>query len=145
MNEPLYLFKLNEETGEVKKYTITDYEDGRAHWSSNLAFRSYKISGTRYYCYDTDLDMFKNGRVYSWDDSIEHARSIMATSIKKRRAKANREYKKWDKLFKRLMGEPVKDTIEDEIDKLQTYKLFVGSDEIYMSKDDVKEILKGKR
>lgn len=98
--DTLYHFQLNEETGEVIRREITTYEAGV--WTSQKMYWRYRYHGTMYYCYQSDLDRFKNGHVYSFDDSIPHARSIILTEIKKRRAKAKREYDRWDDVFKKL-------------------------------------------
>ncbi len=143
--QPLYCFKLNEETGEIRQFKITEYEIGRAHWSNKQSYYRFKINGATFYCYENDLNRFKHSHVYSHSPSLDHAKSIIITEVKKRRAKARREYKKWDNAFKGLCGEPVETTIEAEIDKLQTYKLYVGSDEILVRKDDVKDIVKNQK
>lgn len=98
--QPLFHFKLNEETGEVIKREITNYKGDI--WNYKNMYWRYRHNGVWYYCYESDLDRFKNGHVYSFNDDIRHARSIILQDVKLRRAKAHREYEKWDGIFEKM-------------------------------------------
>ena len=48
------------------------------------------------------MDKFLSGHVYSFNSDILHAKSIIMNNIKIRRAKAKREYDRWDDVFEKL-------------------------------------------
>lgn len=53
----------------------------------------------------------------------------------------NREHKARDMAIKALEQEPILDKIRAEIMKLQTYKMFVGENTVYVERDDVLQII----
>jgi len=95
--KPLYKFILDEETGNIEKVEIADYEEGR--WVSNKLYWRYKYNSTTYYCYNSDLDKFKNGHVYSFNPSIVDARLIIADAVHDKAVKAEKEAKRWHKVY----------------------------------------------
>lgn len=102
MGEILYLFKLDEDTGELIRREITVYELGS--WTSNKIYWRYRYHGVMYYCYQSDLDRFKNGHMYSFNDDYRHAYGIICNDIKIRRAKAKTVYDRWDDVFQKLIS-----------------------------------------
>lgn len=53
----------------------------------------------------------------------------------------SREHKARDMAIKALEQEPILDKIRAEIMKLQTYKMFVGENTVYVERDDVLQII----
>ena len=98
--EKLYCFKLNKDTGEIKKIEISNYE--RRQWNNGEKFFRYKLASTVYYAYEKDFDRFKNDRVYSLNDSLEDAIDIITNALSKKRDDAKFMLDKWDGLINRI-------------------------------------------
>jgi hypothetical protein len=48
------------------------------------------------------MDKFLSGHVYSFNPDILYAKSIIMNNVKIRRAKAKREYERWNDVFEKL-------------------------------------------
>ena len=92
MNDILYCFKLDKETGEVNKVEITDYSSGR--FVNNKSFYRYKVNGNLYYAYSSDLDRFKNDHVYSFNGDFDRAVEIIRSWLIERNEKEYAIYEK---------------------------------------------------
>jgi len=97
----LYKYVLNESTGEISVEKITTYEKGR--WSDRKPY--YRIRTGRYnycYCYEKDLDRYRDGHVYSFNDDVQKASSTIIDAVRLRRDKYKKEYDRWSNVLKRL-------------------------------------------
>lgn len=93
--KPIYVFRLTDDG--IVQYTITEYED-RGRW-----YR-YKRGGVAYID-KNKMDVLKNGRLCSFNDSLEHATNIIIKDMETRRNKAYNEFLKWDEKIKMLEAE----------------------------------------
>lgn len=98
--KPLYKFVLDEEIGKILAQEITEYDSGK--WLSNIGYLRYKENGIWKYCYTNKMDKFLSGHVYSFNPDILYAKSIIMNNVKIRRAKAKREYERWNDVFEKL-------------------------------------------
>lgn len=98
--KPLYKFILDEDTGKIFVREITEYDSGK--WLSDIGYLRYKENRCWKYCYTDKIDKFLSGHVYSFDPDILHAKSIITNNVKMRRAKAKREYERWNDVFEKL-------------------------------------------
>ena len=98
----LYCFKLNEETGEVIKITISPEEFEAKTWTNNKKYWRFKLNNQIMYCYEQNLDMFKNSKVYSFNDDIEAAKKIICQTISDRKTKAEKDLKRYSTLLKKM-------------------------------------------
>lgn len=105
---PLYVFKLDNITGEIKRFEITHYHekhlnrfgkveycfkvDGINKASSDLSFRNEK------------LNRFVNGKVVSFEDDMDKARKIIVETLRNKSEQAAIEKRTADYLLK-IMGE----------------------------------------
>lgn len=88
----LYCFKLNTETGEIKRIEISDYVSGK--FTTNKKYLRYKYKGAECFAYSDEFDRFKNNHVYSYDGNINNAVQIIYKSLMGKRDKEYKEYKK---------------------------------------------------
>ena len=91
-HETLYCFKLNKETGVIKKIEINDYESGK--WSDKKQWYRFRLDSVVYYAYSHDFDRFKNDRVYSFNDSFDDAVRIIYNTIMGKRDYEYTQYKR---------------------------------------------------
>ena len=105
---PLYVFKLDNITGEIKRFEVTHYHekhlnrfgkveycfkvDGINKASSDLSFRNEK------------LNRFVNGKVVSFEDDVDKARKIIVETLRNKSEQAAIEKRTADYLLK-IMGE----------------------------------------
>ena len=105
---PLYVFKLDNITGEIIRFEITHYHekhlnrfgkveycfkvDGINKASSDLSFRNEK------------LNRFVNGKVVSFEDDVDKARKIIVETLRNKSEQAAIEKRTADYLLK-IMGE----------------------------------------
>lgn len=108
MMKPLYVFKLDNITGEIIRFEITHYHekhlnrfgkveycfkvDGINKASSDLSFRNEK------------LNRFVNGKVVSFEDDVDKARKIIVETLRNKSEQAAIEKRTADYLLK-IMGE----------------------------------------
>jgi len=100
MMKPLYKFILDEDTGKIFAREITEYDSGK--WLADTGYLRYKENGFRKYVYLDKMDKYLSGHVYSFNPDILHAKSIIMNNVKIRRAKAKREYERWNGVFEKL-------------------------------------------
>lgn len=100
--ESLYCYKLDEETGEIIKITITpDQYELRKYTNTKYCWR-ININGYIHHCYEQDLDRFKTWKVYSFKDDIEAAREIFDKELKERRTKAQKEAERYHEVLDKM-------------------------------------------
>ena len=100
MDEILYCFKLNKETGEIKRIDIKNYERGK--WTGSKNFFRYRINSNIYYAYENDLERFKNDRMYTFNPSMERAVEEIQKKLTSNRDIAKHELEKWETLLDKL-------------------------------------------
>lgn len=98
----IYCYKLNDETGEIKKIAITDYKKGQ--WSNSKTFYRFRRNGAITYAYDVDFDKFKNNHVYSFDADLDKARSIILEALDVKRTIAHNNYLKYTERKDKIEG-----------------------------------------
>lgn len=99
--QPLYRFKLDEETGEITRLEITDYDLFR--WSNGEEYYRWQILSNGHYCYiKKDMDRYKSKRLYSFNPDIEHAREIIKQAINEKRCAAHEEYLRNTELIEKI-------------------------------------------
>ena len=96
MGKTLYCFKLIEQTGEVRKLEITDYEE------LNNSYRWEQTGGYIEYIYKKDLDKVKNNKVYSFDDNMDNCVDMIYRSLSEKKDKADRELNKYQTVMRQL-------------------------------------------
>ena len=88
----LYCFKLNKETGEIRKIEITNYASGM--WNNKKQWFRFRLESVVYYAYSQDFDRFKNDRMYSFSGNMQHAVGIIYQTLMEKRDKEYKDYKK---------------------------------------------------
>lgn len=88
----LYCFKLNKETGEIRKIEITNYASGM--WNNKKQWYRFRLESVIYYAYSQDFDRFKNDRVYSFDGDFDRAVEIIRSTLIERKEKEYAVYEK---------------------------------------------------
>lgn len=100
---PLYKFSLNEETGKIVVQEIADYTERSSSYSSHgKRYWIYKGIGCWMYVYESKLDRYLSGHVYSFNPDITHARKIILESVSAKASKAFKEYKRWSKVKSKM-------------------------------------------
>lgn len=101
----LYLFKLNEETGEIEQVFATlHYEETVV--SKYIDTRIYGIDLP--YTYGTirvrkeNIDKCVNYRVYTFNPDPVHARQIIYNTIYEKKEKTRKELNRWEKVLSKM-------------------------------------------
>ena len=107
-NIPLYCFRINEETGEITSYELTDYKkilkcsytnqhefrfDGR-----NVGGKIKNITVLR----EENIGRFVNGKVFLYENDIDKARSIALQEIKDRLTEVEANVKRYKDFYDKL-------------------------------------------
>ena len=99
--QPLYRFKLDEETGEITRLEITDY--ALSHWNNGEQYYRWQIMSNVHYCYlKKDMDRYKCKRLYTFNPDFEHAREIIKQFISEKRCAAHEEYLRNTELIEKI-------------------------------------------
>ena len=98
--KPIYKFVLDEETGNITVYEITDYTESK--WSNKERWWRYRGPGCWMYIYESKLDRYLSGHVYSFNPDITHARKIILESVSAKASKAFKEYKRWSEVKSKM-------------------------------------------
>ena len=98
--DSIYKFTLIEDTGEIVKTEISQYE--KKCWSSKDAYYRYKDKSVVMYIYKRQLDQFKNGHVYTFNPSEEHAQQIIKADLLARKDKAQKELERWQAVLEKM-------------------------------------------
>lgn len=105
--EPLYCFKLNEESGLITKCTIPEYEKVQvSKWTGRTEYR-FKTSiwagtKTQYICREENIDYFVNGKLYTFNPDRKRATALIRSYINQRCDKHYTEYKRWQEVLERI-------------------------------------------
>lgn len=105
VNEPIYCYKLNEETYRLEKLVITDYEIVKNKFTDSKRYKigNYQIYKSKkvYWLEESKLDRFVSGKVFTFNDDDYMAYQVVldsalerATEHRKRMANAMELYNK---------------------------------------------------
>ena len=98
--QPLYCFRLNEETGEITKHKITEYETCKRGYREVYFYRL--DSKQKYEVYKSNLDKLIHGKYHTFDGNDEKAIKRILDILEAKRDKANDEYNRWYRTIKRI-------------------------------------------
>ena len=98
--DSIYKFTLIEDTGEIVKTEISQYE--RKCWSNNDVYYRYKGNCGVMYIYERQLDQFKSGRVYTFNPDENHAEQIIKAELLARKDKAQKELERWQTVLEKM-------------------------------------------
>lgn len=98
--KPLYLFKLDTDTGKFTKTTIQDYEQKMT--VSDKPYYRYELKGNLRFCQEYDIDRVKNNRLYSFNPSVKDAVEAMRVHLRTKKSKAQTEVTRCDYLLDKL-------------------------------------------
>lgn len=101
MMKSLYKYILDEDTGNITVREITEYRVKENEFTHRKTYIHKDRYGT-VYTREESFDQLKHNIVYSFDSDILHAKSIIMNNVKIRRAKAKREYERWNGVFEKL-------------------------------------------
>lgn len=98
--KPLYCFKLDSETKEIKKFIITDY---KLYNMYSRKFYSYEMDlGTgrfTYNAYVKDIDeVVNNNKIHSFVGDLDYAIEIFKFHFNEKVSKCYSDYLKWNKI-----------------------------------------------
>ena len=102
MENTLYCFEFNEDTGELSKEEITEYKVSHPYSLpafSNIKQYRFKYKGRNIIIRDDKLDKFLNWKVYTFNDSLENVKSIIYDTIYNKRAEYEKQYNRYTKLL----------------------------------------------
>ncbi len=104
MPQPLYRFRLDTETGDIKKSSTENYSEYRPSPKYNPNKIAYKanLDGQRVYPNKEDIDTMKNWSVYSFNPDLEHAKQIFKDAIWKKRVNAHEDYLRFTAIAERI-------------------------------------------
>jgi len=97
--DPLYKFVLDEKTGTITRYKITEYK--RGSWNNNSYVR-YRIKSQTCHCRMNELDLYKNNHVYTFNPDYKHAIDIIDNAIYNKLFIAEKTYEKWSNLYSKF-------------------------------------------
>lgn len=98
--DSIYKFTLIEDTGEIVKTEISQYE--RKCWSNKDVYYRYKGKSGLMYIYERQLDQFKSGRVYTFNPDENHAEQIIKVELLARKDKAQKELERWQAVLEKI-------------------------------------------
>ena len=101
--KPIYKFVLDEETGKINVQELTEYTE--CNWSNKERYWRYRGPGCWMYIYESKLDRYLSGHVYSFNPDTEHAKKIILDSVSAKASKAFKEYKRWSEVQSKLEDE----------------------------------------
>ena len=111
--DSIYKFTLIEDTGEIVKTKISQYE--RKCWSPKDVYYRYKGKSGVMHIYERQLDQFKNGRVYTFNPDENHAKQIIKAELLARKDTAQKELERWQAVLEKLEPEPFKPMVEIDL------------------------------
>lgn len=105
---PLYVFKLDNITGEIKRFEIAHYHEKHLNRSGKVEY-CFKLEGINKASSDLcvrneKLNRFVNGKVVTFEDDIDKARRIIVQTLRNKSEQAAIEKRTADYLLK-IMGE----------------------------------------
>lgn len=94
----LYCYRYNEETGELKKYVIEDYEIIENKYTGNKTYKFRKRLGTitltTTYLHENQLNRYTWNKVFMFEDNKEKAEKIIENELYRRKRKLERDVEK---------------------------------------------------
>lgn len=107
-NTPLYCFRIDEETGDITSYTLTDYS--KRCISSYTHRNEFRFDGRLIGCSiknitvlrEENIGRYVNGKVFLYENDIEKARSIVLNDIKNRLETAKANAKRYEEFYNKL-------------------------------------------
>jgi hypothetical protein len=100
MNKPLYCFRLNDVTGEITKYIITDYEHREYGYRKFYKFTA--DLGCRDYVYivrEQNINKFVSNKVFTFNPNVKDAMVKILNTIKNKKNTAEREANRCSKMM----------------------------------------------
>ena len=95
----LYCFKYNVETNTIEMQVIPEYDSGSHYPHNRRSYMRFKYNNIVRYAYDSQIDQFKSGRVYTFNPNPIHALNIMTEGLKEKLAKAKREASRYESMI----------------------------------------------
>ena len=92
--KPLYVYRLDRETGIIEDYIVTDYQKYRDEVSYRLP-DSTNVFFTKY----KDFDKAKSGKVVSWKKDKSTSTQMIVEDLKQKRSKSYEDYQRYDYLI----------------------------------------------
>lgn len=98
--KPLYCFKLDSETKEIKKFIITDY---KLYNKYSRKFYSYEMDlGTGRFTYNANVkdidEVVYNNKVHSFVGDLDYAIEIFKFHFNDKKTNAHNDYMRWKKV-----------------------------------------------
>lgn len=109
MGNKLYCFKLDDITGKIKKYTITDFKFSKNAYGYETRdvwqFRGQLGNNDtyRYYVERNKLDRFVTNKLYTLNGDEDRAYQIIMDAIRDKADKAERDMKRYNGLLEKVM------------------------------------------
>ena len=91
--KPIYYYRVDLRTGDFEVSEVTDYEEKTL--TNGKKYYRYKKGGSWHYVHLRDLDIFKSGRLYSFDQDKERAIKIILKTIDTKIDKTRKDLRKW--------------------------------------------------
>ena len=95
--KPLYVYRIDRETGIIEDYIVTDYQKYRDEVGYTLP-----DSTNRFFTKFRDFDIAKSGKVVSWKIDKLVASTMLMTDLCDKRTKAYDDYKRYDALISKI-------------------------------------------
>ena len=102
MENTLYCFEFNEDTGEISKEEITEYKVSHPYnlpAFSHIKQYRFKYKGRNITIKDDKLDKFLNWKVYTFNDSLENVKSIIYDTIYNKKVEFEKQYNRYTELL----------------------------------------------
>lgn len=95
--EPLYCFKLNEQSGEVTCIKISKYERRcLCEYTQTYALKyKERFTGIKREIRESNLDKFLNWKVYTFNSDPFHAYEIIRKSLEDKEQISHNDYIRW--------------------------------------------------
>ncbi len=101
--QTIYIFEMDEKTGEIKRYDISKYniwghtKEGYIRYIYNFTENGYETNTPKRFLTSNKFDTLSDWRVASFNDSYENAWSIMKDALRDKVAKAQAELDRYTK------------------------------------------------
>lgn len=100
-NKPLYCFKLNEETGEIVRYTIKEYKLTRTGSRESYWFKDDIGNGDNPYSFGVNhLGSIYHNKLYTFSGLFSEAVPVFLQYFEENRDSAVDEYRKYNRLIR---------------------------------------------
>ncbi len=107
MSEPLYCFHLNEATGQLRKFEITDYVIkwfgyGVKHQCYSFMLALNERSPYKYNIKTSNLDRYVGQKLFTFDPDINNAIEVIVKTLEKKSLSAKSEHQYCERIIKRI-------------------------------------------